>query len=252
MDGLAHSGLRVAAAIAAGAAVLALVRKARGRRHPDLWRQDLYPPLLRATIAADARDLFNEWLTAARAALAFLDANAVVLATASEADGATARTVFLQDVDAAGNFRLGTNSESQKARHLRSDDRCELLFRWGWRQVRVRGRGRIVGPGDITDASYAGLPVAAQASLRLMSQGAPLDEDSHASTIARTATFLEDDASYSPSFGAPANYSAVAITPELFEFFQGGDPSYGYAASDRFLYRRAADGTFPLLTRLQA
>mmetsp|Transcript_24708 Transcript_24708/g.79427 ORF Transcript_24708/g.79427 Transcript_24708/m.79427 type:complete len:248 (+) Transcript_24708:30-773(+) len=240
--------LTAAAAAAATLAILAVL--ARRARRPPLR-------LTRAELPSCPFELLKTWMTEAERELG-LYARAMVIATYSSADGPTARTVLMQVADAAADqLVFGSSLGSQKMRQLQEEPRLECVFRWGDRQCRVRGRARIEGPGAATEAAYGSLPLAAQLSLHVLRQGAPIDEAEHAAAATSVRRLLRAH-EQGERLGLPAAYTAVSIEPCSFEFYQGGGGELGYAPHDRFLFVRdeqAAGGAgrrYRLVSRLQA
>jgi len=177
----------------------------------------------------------------------------MAVATSSPEEGATVRSVIFHTMRDDGSIVFGTNSTSQKARTLAADPRCELLFRWGDRQIRIRGRAKTHGDGPESDAAFARLPRHCQLGLLCLRQGTNISEDEHCASLQSYSEKVANfglDADGGLSIPRPANYTAIVVEPHCFEFYQGGKPGY---INDRFLFvREAATGAFPLKTRLQA
>ena len=89
---------------------------------------------------------FRAWFSAAVDA-GIQEANAMVLATASETGQPSTRTVLLKDVDERG-FVFYTNLESRKSRELSINPGASCLFPWLGlhRQVVVVGRAELRRP----------------------------------------------------------------------------------------------------------
>jgi len=242
------------AAIASSALVLAYLawtRKHKQLPESDPWKNDKNA-IRREDLPDDGRELFCSWLHEAEKREGF-SARVMVVATCTIEDGPTARSVVCHKINHDGSIVFGTNSMSQKACALRGDPRCELLFRWGDRQIRIRGLARM-GDSSETDAVFARLPRHCQLGLQCLNQGNHIDEEDHKSSIAGYAAQLDKfglDANRGPSIPRPANYTAVVIRPSTFDFYQGGQTGY---INDRFLFSRSGDSgaTFPLVGRLQA
>merc|ERR1712039_1045335 len=134
-----------------------------------------------------------------------------------------------------------------KARSLIADPRCELLFRWGDRQIRIRGRARCVGDGPESDAAFERLPRHCQLGLSCLHQGTRINEEEHRASLRAYADKVANlglDTNCGPPVPRPANYTAIIVTPQCIEFYQGGKPGY---INDRFLFvREAHTGAFPL------
>lgn len=209
----------------------------------------------REDLPSDGRELFTAWLHEAEQREG-LSARVMVVATSTPQDGATARSVICHKMNEDGGIVFGTNSASQKAQALACDPRCELLFRWGDRQIRVRGRAVIAGDdgldGEESPTAFARLPRHCQLGLHCLCQGKQISEEEHKASV---AAYNEQVVKFglNPRSGlpipCPANYTAIVVKPDTFEFYQGGQLGY---INDRFLFSRSPSGSFPLLTRLQA
>ena len=212
--------------------------------------------MLQSTVPDCPFALLHAWLSEAEEELG-LYARAMVLATYSPDDGPTARTVLMQRCEAAGVIQFGTTQGSQKMRNLREEPRCELVFRWGDRQVRIRGLARIEGDA-VSKAAFQTLDRGAQLSLHVLNQGRLIDEETHTKAAAEVAR-LSTELSERP-VSRPSSYTAVSIVPTSFEFYQGGGGELGYVQHDRFLYvadcggnkLRSDQQVFRLVGRLQA
>mmetsp|Transcript_35452 Transcript_35452/g.89293 ORF Transcript_35452/g.89293 Transcript_35452/m.89293 type:complete len:257 (-) Transcript_35452:37-807(-) len=256
MDLKSGRPLALAAGITGAALGVAWLWKSRSRRSSAAggltpWKGN-FGDLRPQDAPSDGRELFSAWLQDAERQDGF-SARVMAVATSSPEEGATVRSVIFHTMHEDGSVVFGTNSTSQKARSLNSDPRCELLFRWGDRQIRVRGRARCVGDGPESDAAFKRLPRHCQLGLLCLRQGTSIDEGEHGASLRayedKVANFgLDPDRG--PPVPRPANYTAVVVEPHCFEFYQGGKPGY---INDRFLFvREAHTGAFPLKTRLQA
>lgn len=204
-----------------------------------------FPPLRRDEMPKNPQALVERWWNEAKARDG-PKALAVVLATCSVEDGATARYLQPHGIDEFGNILLGTNSTSQKARHLQNDARCEIVWRDGDRQIRIRGMASVAGPGKAASRdAYANLPAGCRYGLTLLHQGQPIEEEQHHKLLAR---FHRDFHHNVQLLEPPENYTALLVQPSMFEFYQGGHSGY---INDRFLYTRKGD-SFALHSRLQA
>ncbi|KAJ8607327.1 hypothetical protein CTAYLR_009552 [Chrysophaeum taylorii] len=201
--------------------------------------------LKRRELPSSPHELFQRWLREAEARDG-VRARALVLATSAPDDGATARYVLPHSF--GDPIILGTNIRSQKARQLLVDGRCELVWRDGDRQVRIRGTAIVAGAADARSLqTFANLAPPRRWGVELLDQGRPIDDEAHDALLRRYET------EFNPNnlTACPDNFTAVAVTPATIEFFQGGHPAY---INDRFLYVRdqADPTTFNLLARLQA
>jgi len=237
-----------AAGVAAGMACLYLKpTKSATASQLTPWKGN-FCTMRRQDLPVDGRKLFSAWLAEAEA-VEGVSARVMVVATSTAGDGATARSVICHKMNENGSIIFGTNSQSQKLRALRADPRCELLFRWGDRQIRIRGKAEI-GDAQESDAAFGRLPRHCQLGLQFLVQGSRIDEKQHQDSIAAYGTQVAKlglDAD-GPRVPRPANYTAVIVQPDSLEFYQGGQPGY---INDRFIFVRSA-GKFPLAGRLQS
>lgn len=230
---------------AAAGAVVAVLAQRIARYLRGGAAKSSFPPLRREDMPKNPHALVERWWTEAKARDG-PKALAVVLATCSVEEGATARYLQPHGIDEFGNILLGTNFESQKARHLRNDARCEIVWRDGDRQIRIRGMASVAGPGEAASRdAYANLSAGCRYGLTLLHQGQPIDEAQHHKLLAR---FDRDFCPDLQLLEAPDNYTALLLQPSMFEFYQGGHAGY---INDRFLYMRKGD-SFTLHSRLQA
>lgn len=200
--------------------------------------------LVASSMPSSPFDLVEAWWAEAVSKEGF-KARGVVLATSSPEDGATARTLIPHAIGADG-ILFGTNSESQKARQLKEDSRCEIVWRCDHRQIRIRGTA-LIGPPAKTQEVYGKLSPSFRCGLQMLRQGNPVEESTYDQMLAAyDETFTGDDATTGVP---PDNYTAIVVKPNTFEFYQGGHPGY---INDRFLYTKQEDGSFTLFSRLQA
>lgn len=248
--------IAVSASSAAVLASLLLRRKRACRQGLTPWENN-FCALKRDELPADGRELFSKWVSEAEKKDGF-SARVMAVATSTPDEGATVRSVIFHKMTEDGSIIFGTNATSQKSRALALDPRCELLFRWGDRQIRVRGKAQLAGNSSESDAAFARLPRHCQLGLQCLHQGAAIGEDEHAASINfynhQSEKLGLNQAQWDSSVRRPATYTAVIVAPETFEFYQGGQPGY---INDRFIFGRSSSsacssGNFPLLTRLQA
>jgi len=241
----------VSAVAGASAAVLTLTWLFRRRAESKLtpWKGN-FGALRKDDLPADGRELFSAWVHEAEKKDGF-SARVMAVATCTPEEGPTVRSVIFHTMLEDGSIVFGTNSQSQKSRCLLQDPRCELLFRWGDRQIRIRGRAEM-GNSAENEAAFGRLPRHCQLGLHCLSQGQNCNEEQHQESISAYAGMvssygLADDGKSVPR---PSAYTAVIVRPKTFEFYQGGQPGY---INDRFLFaRQTSAGAFSLVTRLQA
>jgi len=240
---LAYAAAGFGAGLAAGVACWSLKRN---QKPLTPWNSN-FSAIERQDLPADGREFFSAWLSEAVAREGF-SAQVMAVATSTPGDGATVRSVICHKMNEDGSIIFGTNTESQKLRSLRADPRCELLFRWGDRQIRVRGKAEI-GDAQESNAAFGRLPRHCQLGLTVLKQGSQIDEKQHKDS---KAAYDKQVAKYSldavPEVPRPAEYTAVVVKPDTFEFYQGGQAGY---INDRFIFGRSS-GRFPLIGRLQS
>jgi pyridoxamine 5'-phosphate oxidase len=158
--------------------------------------------------------VFERWFAQAR--VREEDANAMILATATQGGLPSARAVLLKDWDARG-FVFYTNLESRKAQELADNPWAALCFFWKSlrRQVRIEGEVEEVTDAE-ADAYFASRPrdsrIGAWASdqSRLLASRAVLDERVEA--CARQ--FGEGEVP------RPPYWSGFRVVPRQIEFWQ--------------------------------
>ena len=162
------------------------------------------------------------------------DANAMALATATDAARPSVRIVLLKAWDARG-FVFYTNLESRKGRELAANAEVALNFHWKSlrRQVRIDGRAEPVGAPE-ADAYFA-------TRARDSQLGAWASDQSR--TLADRATFDARLAEVTCRFELqtvprPPRWSGFRVVPATIEFWQDRD----FRHHERELFTRDVDG----------
>lgn len=171
---------------------------------------------------------FEQWF--ANAAEDIVEANAMILSTAGP-DGPSARAVLLREVR-DGGFVFYTNRESRKTADITADPRVSLLFPWFvlHRQVRIEGTVDLVSD-EMSDEYFDSRPSESRAGAIASPQSRPIL--SREWLERRVAAVLE-----SGNLARPYHWGGYAVTPTLFEFWQGRPNRL----HDRIQYSRAGDG----------
>ena len=198
------------------------------RTHRRNWTQKA-GGLVEAELPANPMLLLDEWLAAALRDGHIIE-RGFVLATSCADEGPTARTVVCRDVCEDGSITFGTCFKSLKGRSLRDEPRCEAVFRWGTRQVRLRGKCE--KDAALTAEMFRTLPRAARVSLELLNpigQGHDVSEAKHQELLA------DVEASSLDPQTPPETFTAYRITASTLEFYQSLREDF---IVDRFLYVR--------------
>jgi pyridoxamine 5'-phosphate oxidase len=179
---------------------------------------------------------FAQWFNAALQQNV-LEANAMVLATAT-ADGLpSARVMLLKGYDERG-FSFYTNYGSAKSRELSANPRAALVFNWLplQRQVRIVGKVEKVGREE-SEAYFQSRPKDSQIGAYASHQSEVLQSREE---LEKRTQALEERFANMPVLPLPDNWGGWLLRPTTYEFWQGR-PS---RLHDRFRYALQADGTW--------
>lgn len=144
---------------------------------------------------------------------AWLDTEAVALATAT-ADGApSVRMVLLKGADERG-LLFFTGYESRKGRELAENARAAMLFHMPGRQVRVEGRVEKI-PAEESDAYWATRPRGSQVAASISSQSEPID-----SRETLEDRFGEFEEAHPAEISRPPHWGGYRLVPETYEFWE--------------------------------
>lgn len=155
-------------------------------------------------------------------------ANAMTLATVTEAGAPDARIVLLKGVE-DGAFVFFTNYDSLKGRQLAGRPYACLVFFWAplERQVRIEGRVEKV-PEAVSEAYFASRPPGARLSARASTQSAVVP-----GREVLERAMADEKARHGDNPPRPAHWGGYRVLPSRVEFWQGRENRL----HDRLRYR---------------
>lgn len=193
----------------------------------DLRQEYMRAGLAEAEALPDPFAQFGRWFGDALAADLPL-ANAMTLATVSDAGAPDARIVLLKGVE-DGAFVFFTNYDSLKGRQLAARPEACLVFLWAplERQVRIEGRVEKV-PDQASDIYFASRPLGARLSARASTQSAVVP-----GREALERAMAEQKALHGDHPPRPPHWGGYRVMPSQVEFWQGRENRL----HDRLRYR---------------
>lgn len=159
--------------------------------------------------------LFLLWLNHA-AEQAISELNAMVLSTVSIENKPSSRVVLLKAFE-EGQFIFYTHYESRKGKELEMNPQASLLFFWNEleRQVRIEGKaGKI--PYEQSNQYFKSRPRESQLNAMVSPQSKPI------SGIGEIEELKKHLLSSGQPIECPPFWGGYALSPEYYEFWQGG------------------------------
>jgi len=169
---------------------------------------------------------------------AWLDTEAVALATATSDGAPSVRMVLLKGADERG-LLFFTSYEGRKGRELAENPRAAILIHTAGRQMRIEGPVEPVEPAE-SDDYWEVRPRGSQIAAWVSRQSEPID-----SREELDRRYAEFDAAHPEELGRPPHWGGFRLFPESYEFWTHHDNRL----HDRIRYRR--DGESWTIERLQ-
>jgi pyridoxamine 5'-phosphate oxidase len=184
----------------------------------DLQKNYSLEPLDEESVDKSPFTQFIKWYDEA-VNCGILDANAMIVATASKAGIPSVRTVLLKGYDEKG-FVFYTNYESDKAKDLSENPNASLLFLWKElaRQIRISGRVEKT-TAEESEAYFRSRPAGHQLSAWASVQSSIIpDRDFLMKEFERVQKQF-----YGKEIPLPPNWGGYRVIPTEFEYWQGRD-----------------------------
>jgi len=181
------------------------------------------------TLPKDPFSLFDEWFVQAKNAH-IIEPNAMVLATTSNNNKPSLRTVLLKAYSEEG-FTFFTNYESKKANDIAANPYVSLLFLWVdiERQIRIEGVAKKVSR-RISEEYFEKRPRESCINAWASNQSAEIESKEQ---------LIERQNFYTQKFKnktvpCPEFWGGYMVMPHYFEFWQGGSERF----HDRIIYKK--------------
>ncbi len=169
---------------------------------------------------------FKTWFNDAKNS-AILEANAMILATATNEGKPSARVVLLKEVSEKG-FVFYTNYDSRKGKELLDNSNAQLLFFWDIleRQIRIEGEVRKISKEE-SEKYFNSRPVESRIGAIASPQ----------SQIVPDSKFLDNrfaEIREKNDLKMPEHWGGFILEPTYFEFWQGRQSRL----HDRIFYKK--------------
>lgn len=173
-------------------------------------------------------DLFRDWFDQAIADQ-LPDANAMVLSTAAAGRSAS-RIVLLKDI-AGEKLVFFTNYHSRKGLEIANNPMVSVLFFWPQheRQIRIEGKASKTDR-ELSVQYFASRPPESQAAAAASHQSERINDKSD--LFSKYNALMSD----AKQISCPDHWGGYSITPDYFEFWQGGL----HRLHDRIVYEKQA------------